>query len=1135
MLISNQHSPLFIECYSIRESSDTNNNQQHPITAPIDAHQVTTRRQSTDETTTTRSDNFVTSSRSGSTDTIISTENQQSQSQTTTTTSPETTSEQNDSSTGNDDDDASDCESLSSDESANGTRLSNNERFIKLQACLQENIQGRLKESRRGSMEMFESMSLSGSCTASLMNLMGGLGQLKSYAFKFMDASAKIPSGLMYGLLSDFGDFDQCLSIRSNANVDFEHEAEEGGFSGKYCLVSVRLDYHVDLEPNSTHLEGIIPDGLLWDDLIRQYWITDTPKPFQMGICVPSRCNSDDLKQLTSVVGRRYNSITHVQSCQDTKDLKLQHSADWLQRAILLCLGFIWLLSFAGSVLDRYRPNWIYVDRHDRDLVDPRESGQSPARLLRERVGSDAMDLVYPGDAYFTQKANSQLYEMRLIFQLLTCFSLRRNWCIFVRKNAQDLEPNSQFSNHTAINQHLQSNFGQMTKSTSSLPSNIQDPKSIRDSNLEFSRSKGLLSGTRKNLEDVFARKMSRDELIVKSNHQDVKSASTSMLNDQLKMLKFSQSGDKQERRRSSGCSQSSSFTSTIELKDHSTKSIEVEIEIEKDSGDPEARVNWSSRNQPARASTELELDSSSSKLCHVLSIRIQPDDQFWIPKQTVSLSHLSGLRLIVILWITMGMSFLYPSANNYQYYRSIINMNITRDSVWFAATNYTLGLDMLLYMSGLVFVYKLARVDYNSILNSNGNGKGSPSCNSIIQLNSVAVLSLLTKKILRFWPTYLTLIGLAIVAPLLSDGPMWPEMVGYRLGEVCRRNWWSNLLFVNNFLYESDICLPSSWFVSVLMQLFLIGSLVVLLIHKYSLKMALAAIGVLLAISCSFSYGFAYTMNLPAPVIRMDQSFVMSIDDHIFHLYTNIFNNLAPFLVGMLGGLLLIRSTNILETQQGSGRLPSSRSPRRGDTGNASSIFGLAFKWLAKTPLWPGVLMLTLLVLSSVLHEHYSRPWAAAYWSLHRLCWAISTGYLIHQCATYKWRLLHDILSLSSFIPISRLIFITYLVFPIFIHMHSGMVRDGLHVTLYNMMNIYTTRLVFAFGSALTIHLLVELPFCSVEEILIHRWLSLRASTNRIRATPNSANPPEQPEVGAPRSGSHFDPLLAVAPVVAM
>lgn len=159
-------------------------------------------------------------------------------------------------------------------------------------------------------------------------------------------------------------------------------------------------------------------------------------------------------------------------------------------------------------------------------------------------------------------------------------------------------------------------------------------------------------------------------------------------------------------------------------------------------------------------------------------------------------------------------------------------------------------------------------------------------------------------------------------------------------------------------------------------------------------------------------------------------------------------------------------------------------------------------------------VLLIAVLVLSSVFHQNYSQFWGSVYWCSHRIGWAIVTGYVIHNCATGRWPLVNDFLSLSTFIPVSRLIPIAYLVYPIFIHIHSGLVRDGLHVSIYNMLNIYTTRLVMTFTTALLIHLLVELPFCSIEEIYLNRWIwQISNSPKKIKRS--------------------FHPLLAVAPVI--
>lgn len=556
------------------------------------------------------------------------------------------------------------------------------------------------------------------------------------------------------------------------------------------------------------------------------------------------------------------------------------------------------------------------------------------------------------------------------------------------------------------------------------------------------------------------------------------------------------------------------------------------------DSRDLSDQVRQVDTTAPPTGSDETS-EASDRRLCNQLTVHIQPVNECADLKTEIgqqnnhnvhklnrnSLKHLSGLRLLIILWITIGHSFLYPSANNYQYYRSIINMNITRDSVWFATTNFTLGIDMLLYMTGLLFVYKLAHLSptlRSLYLNSPMSLKSASRAYKAegrlamkLELKATDLTGLIIKKMLRFWPTYLTLIGMAILVPLVSDGPMWPEMVSKRLGESCRRNWWSNLLFINNFLNESDICLPSSWFVSILMQLFLIGSLVILLVRRYSLRIALIFLLVLLVISSGLSFAFAYVLNVRAPMIRMDESFVMELDESIFRLYTTIFNNLGPFLIGMIGGFLLVYAelTNIYED-------PSNSPPK--EVGHKKiSCANIYRRVLIRATAALVVATIAALVLSSVFHQDYSRFWASIYWSLHRVGWAIVTGYIIHNCATGRCKLLNDVLSINAFVPINRLIPIAYLVYPIYIHMHSGLVRDGLHVSIYNMLNIYITRLVLTFTTALIVHLLVELPFCSLVELYANKWIC------------NNSNSLIELNEDVEKKSTKLHPLLAIAPTV--
>uniref|UniRef100_A0A6G1SEX8 Nose resistant to fluoxetine protein 6 n=1 Tax=Aceria tosichella TaxID=561515 RepID=A0A6G1SEX8_9ACAR len=963
---------------------------------------------------------------------------------------------------GNDDNDAEDCQGLSSGPSAPGKGPTDNERLVNLQACLQKKIKKQLMSSARSSMELFDQLSLSGACSASLMNAMSSLGELKSFAFKFLDASAKIPSGVMSGLLSDFGDFEQCLSIRSNPLIEPQDELEEGGYSGKYCLVNVKMRYRIQLGPNATAPEGIYPDGVLWDELVRHYWTSNSSKGVQVGVCVPSKCNRDDLEQILNLTAESYHVHGELGICQDSNDLRRQQEPDQVQQVIIYAFLAIFALNLLGTCLTR---------RYHTVAGDPMQA---------------AWDLELDKSGTGTSK---------LATKLLACFSIQRNWHIFLGDRLLG------GSSHRDTN-----------GSTMGVPID----------NLDGLSPDSTLTNRRPN------NKSSRWSISLSSDTMDTRGTSGTQCIEPTIVggceSHTSFSGSFLNSSGSSGADLISSGGISNELKKPDHNGLEfIDGQPAMASFQPLTVKIVSAEAgcvHPFRSTNNTKLKTATTT---VGNSKLGPSHR------TIQLGHLWGLKLLVIIWITVGHSFLYPSANNYQHYRSIINMKITRNSVWFATTNFILGIDMLLYMTGLTFVYKLAgrrscrrnhhQIRVSDTTNIITNLQQQQATSRSPQTHFVAshkvgfkIVRFIMRKVLRFWPTYLSVIALAIVLPLVSSGPMWPEMVSRRLGETCRANWWANLLMINNFLDASRVCLPSSWFISVIMQCFLIGSGIVALANRRSQQVAMVVTGSLICLSSSISFWLAYTSKLNAPAIRMDESFVMELDDNIFRMYTSTLNNLGPFLVGMLGGFILLKwkatatkcSAAILKRPTAETDVHKQEDISSGSSGFASSSFSPIVERLSnlmfELNLAFAMALVALVVLSSVFFTSYTPFWSALYWSCHRVGWALVTGYLIHQCATGKWHLIRELLSLSTFIPLGRLIFIAYLVYPMFIHIHSGLVRDGLHVSLYNMLNIYITRLVMSFALALVLHLLIELPFCSLEETLLSAWLQQRRKRRLVR-----------------------------------
>lgn len=66
-----------------------------------------------------------------------------------------------------------------------------------------------------------------------------------------IDASAKIPSGLLRGNVNQLGDFDQCMEIRTKIKLKDDKSVK---IRGKYCLANIDVEATIDEMRLPVHL-----------------------------------------------------------------------------------------------------------------------------------------------------------------------------------------------------------------------------------------------------------------------------------------------------------------------------------------------------------------------------------------------------------------------------------------------------------------------------------------------------------------------------------------------------------------------------------------------------------------------------------------------------------------------------------------------------------------------------------------------------------------------------------------------------------------------------------------------------------------------------------------------------------------
>ncbi|KAL5276597.1 hypothetical protein ACFFRR_002050 [Megaselia abdita] len=80
-------------------------------------------------------------------------------------------------------------------------------------------------------------------------------------------------------------------------------------------------------------------------------------------------------------------------------------------------------------------------------------------------------------------------------------------------------------------------------------------------------------------------------------------------------------------------------------------------------------------------------------------------------------------------------------------------------------------------------------------------------------------------------------------VLPLLGSGPQWNLVVGHH-SDLCKRNWWRNLLFIHNYFGFGEMCLTHTHHLGIDTELFAVAPIMILSLWKWpknTLKVLLA------------------------------------------------------------------------------------------------------------------------------------------------------------------------------------------------------------------------------------------------------------------------------------------------------
>ncbi|XP_076359441.1 nose resistant to fluoxetine protein 6-like isoform X2 [Tachypleus tridentatus] len=413
-------------------------------------------------------------------------------------------------------------------------------------------------------------------------------------------------------------------------------------------------------------------------------------------------------------------------------------------------------------------------------------------------------------------------------------------------------------------------------------------------------------------------------------------------------------------------------------------------------------------------------------------------------------LRSLHGVRFVSMMWIICGNIFL---SMKYQIFRQLIRAIAVSESFAFQPfLNCTLALDTFFFISGFLATYTVLRRETSMKVFSNP-------------------LLLFFHRIYRLIPAHMVVVALTILFPLVGGGPVWSEILDPLITN-CRERWWTNLLFVNNFVVSAEYrCLEHSWYVSCEAQLLLVAVGVLLLIKRLPRFGVLVIIGlIILCITITAVLTVYYVLPPTVLFAQADLRQRLQFEDIMYH---KPYIHLGAYCVGMYLGYAIAKRSHII-----------------------LKPYILVFGWIA-------AVACNLAVVFGVYYwnegnEIIEAVDAFIYAATHRTVWALGIGWLTFVCVTGNGGIVNKILSWRAWIPLGRITFLTYLIHPLVQMTLVAHVKERLQADQYVAVYLFSGLLLASLTMASFLSVLVDMPFRELEKVVVSTFRKCSKSEQR-------------------------------------
>lgn len=358
---------------------------------------------------------------------------------------------------------------------------------------------------------------------------------------------------------------------------------------------------------------------------------------------------------------------------------------------------------------------------------------------------------------------------------------------------------------------------------------------------------------------------------------------------------------------------------------------------------------------------------------------------------------------------------------------------------------------------------------------------------------NPVELLSLLAFRIVRILPLYAMCLGFwMFIAPHLGSGPFWYQWQFYM--EPCNTYWWTNFLFVNNFLPwgrpTTDSCFYHSWYLALDVQLFFLCGPWLVLLYLKSPQMGRRATAFLWCFSVIVTAFLSYSRKWSANTLDGGSAVLFDIEG-----YAKPHVRCQSYLAGMFVAMMPTQSRNQKQTTK-----------RRA---MALALFGMAsMSLITVTGAYSRrACQFQELPSTSECGSSWSPLATFLYTAFGRAIWSICIAVVMRLCLERQGGLVGSVLSWSIWTPLAHLSFGVYLIHPMVIFIWKLGDREKMTFRVLSYLMDFTSITVVSFVFSLVAALVVEFPCCTLMRPLTTR--SKKRDTGTASPMPRSETVP--------------------------